>query len=109
MKRVLITGMSGTGKSTLVGALRSRGFKAVDTDDGWCEPTPDGRQLWREDAIRDLLATEDRTTNAYGRSPEEFQRFLADVEQVEPLLRRAADHVVDTTVSPAGVVAAVLD
>ena len=50
-----------------------------------------------------------RTTNAYGRSPEEFQRFLADVEQVEPLLRRAADHVVDTTVSPAGVVAAVLD
>src|SRR5262249_33645155 len=51
--------MSGTGKSSVVQALAARGYKAVDTDDGWCEPSPDGRQRWREDAIEQLLATED--------------------------------------------------
>ena len=44
VKRVLLTGMSGTGKSSVIRALSARGFKAVDTDDGWCEPLPDGRQ-----------------------------------------------------------------
>jgi hypothetical protein len=33
--------------------------KAVDTDDGWCEQLPGGRQRWREDAIARLLDTED--------------------------------------------------
>jgi dephospho-CoA kinase len=51
--------MSGTGKSSVIGALAARGYKAVDTDDGWCEPLPDGRQRWREDAIEQLLAIED--------------------------------------------------
>lgn len=59
MKRVLITGMSGTGKSSLVAELAALGYKAIDTDAGWCEPQPDGRQRWREDAIQALLATED--------------------------------------------------
>ena len=59
MKRVLLTGMSGTGKSSVVRELVARGYKAVDTDDGWCELQPDGRQRWREDAVRELLATED--------------------------------------------------
>jgi shikimate kinase len=59
MKRVLLTGMSGTGKSSVVRELVARGYKAVDTDDGWSELQPDGRQLWREDAIQALLAAED--------------------------------------------------
>jgi dephospho-CoA kinase len=59
VKRVLLTGMSGTGKSSVIEALAARGYKAVDTDDGWCEPMPDGRQRWREDAIEQLLNTAD--------------------------------------------------
>jgi dephospho-CoA kinase len=59
VKRVLLTGMSGTGKSSVIHALAARGYKAVDADDGWCESLPDGRQRWREDAIDQLLATED--------------------------------------------------
>jgi dephospho-CoA kinase len=59
VKRVLLTGMSGTGKSSVIDALAARGYKAVDTADGWCEPAPDGRQRWREDAIDELLSTED--------------------------------------------------
>jgi dephospho-CoA kinase len=59
VKRVLLTGMSGTGKSSLIHALAARGYKAVDADDGWCEPLPDGRQWWREDAIGQLLDIED--------------------------------------------------
>lgn len=59
MMRVLLTGMSGTGKSAVVHALAARGYKAIDADDGWCQQLPDGRQSWREDAIEALLATED--------------------------------------------------
>lgn len=59
VKRVLLTGMSGTRKSSVIDELAALGYKAVDTDDGWCEPLPDGRQRWREDAIAALLGTED--------------------------------------------------
>jgi dephospho-CoA kinase len=51
--------MSGVGKSSVVGELVARGYKAVDTDDGWTEALPDGRQRWREDAVQELLRTED--------------------------------------------------
>ena len=39
MARVLVTGMSGTGKSTVLEELRRRGLRTVDTDDdGWVLP-----------------------------------------------------------------------
>ncbi len=38
MRRVLVTGMSGTGKSTALRKLAKRGFQVVETDDApWSE------------------------------------------------------------------------
>jgi dephospho-CoA kinase len=54
--RVLLTGMSGTGKSTLVRELRARGYAAHDADEGFSEPREDGRWGWRIDLVADLLA-----------------------------------------------------
>lgn len=83
VKRVLVTGMSGTGKSSVVRELAARGFKAVDTDDGWSEPLPDGRQRWREDAIQALLATEDTDV-----------LFVAGCEENQVQLHAQFDHIV---------------
>lgn len=69
MKRVLLTGMSGTGKSSVVRALVARGHKAVDTDDGYVEELPDNRQRWREDAVEELLDTEDTVLRLVDASP----------------------------------------
>lgn len=154
MKRILVTGISGTGKSTLIGALTARGYKAVDADSDefseWAavESTRDSGNLgppvdadgdrdwvWREDRIQELLSTEDadvlflagcavnmgtflpqfdhvvllsapaeiiaerlgtRTTNPYGKHPDEVARVLGQIATVEPLLRRAAELEIDT-------------
>jgi shikimate kinase len=145
MKRILLTGMSGTGKSTVIRALAERGYKAVDTDsDEWsvwaddtinAEAGPDW--IWREDRIQQLLSTEDadvlfvsgcktnqrtfypqfdhivllsasaeliierlltRTTNPYGKHPDELAQVLHYLQTVEPSLRRGATLEVDTSV-----------
>jgi hypothetical protein len=62
MPKVLVTGMSGTGKSAALQALGARGHRVVDTDsDQWSHwvTSPDGSPdwIWREDAIAALLAT----------------------------------------------------
>ena len=65
MPVVLVTGMSGTGKSTALAELARRGHRVVDTDyGGFSEevPSSDGRereQLWREDRIDALLDEHD--------------------------------------------------
>jgi dephospho-CoA kinase len=151
VKRILVTGMSGTGKSSVVAELSARGYKAVDADSAeyseWVEVSGDTSALgspewgardwmWREDRIQALLSTEDadvlfvsgcaanmgkflpqfdhvvllsapaqiiverlatRTTNAYGKRPEEVERTLELIETIEPRLRRVADHEIDAS------------
>jgi len=97
VKRVLLTGMSATGKSSLVRELVARGYKAVDTDDGWCEPLPDGRQQWRETAIDELLDTEDADVlfvagceeNQVGFHPR-FDQIILLSAPIETVLERLA-------------------
>ena len=59
MKRIYITGMSGTGKSSVIEKLKARGFTAIDTDyDDWCELSIlEGGPEWilREDRLHELL------------------------------------------------------
>jgi shikimate kinase len=63
VQRVLVTGMSGTGKSTVIAELAARGYKAIDTDADdwhtWVTVTGEPDRVWREDRMRDLLSTED--------------------------------------------------
>jgi shikimate kinase len=57
VKRVLITGMSGTGKSSLLDELAARGYRTADTDYGDYYETVNGERLWREDRINALLSS----------------------------------------------------
>jgi dephospho-CoA kinase len=74
VKRILVTGMSGTGKSSVIRELAGRGYKALDADSPeyseWVEVTGDTDALgspewgakdwvWREDRVQALLSTED--------------------------------------------------
>src|SRR5688500_9165009 len=72
MKLILLTGLSGPGKSTVIDELAARGCKAVDLDnDGYSElvsytPTsaidipvePTRDWVWREDRVQELLLTD---------------------------------------------------
>jgi broad-specificity NMP kinase len=64
MRKILLTGMSGTGKSSALVELEKRGFEVVDTDRGgwslWSD-SEDG-YVWREDRIAELLARESERT-----------------------------------------------
>jgi adenylate kinase family enzyme len=55
MAIVLVTGMSGTGKSSALAELARRGHRVVDTDyDGWTDEAGPER-VWREGRIAALL------------------------------------------------------
>ena len=62
---VLVTGMSGTGKSAALAELALRGHQVVDTDYGAyseqvpCSDAGESQQLWREDRIKALLDAHD--------------------------------------------------
>jgi shikimate kinase len=98
MRRVLITGMSGSGKSSVIEALSNLGFKAIDTDwnpDWEMRPVPGGPDadgpgwVWREDRISQLLATEDADVLFVSACVPNQARFYARF-----------DHIVLLTASP---------
>lgn len=79
MARVLITGMSGGGKSTLLEAVADRGYPTVDTDyGGW--GLADAQ--WDELRMSSLLAEQEADIIRY-------------VSEVEPLIRVSATLELD--------------
>jgi dephospho-CoA kinase len=109
MKRILITGMSGTGKSTLIGALVERGYKAVDADcdefSQWVTVSDDNDTagspveanrdwVWREDRIQALLDTEDTDVLFMSGCASNMGKFLSRFAQVV-LLSAPADVIVE--------------
>jgi shikimate kinase len=64
VRKVLVTGMSGTGKSTALDELSQRGFRVVDTDEpGWTvwDDQDDG-YVWQADRIAELLSIDEGPT-----------------------------------------------
>lgn len=147
MKRVLLTGMSGTGKSTVIRELIARGYRAIDADDGWSEYGTEGDWVWREARIQRLLSIDlgdvlflsgcatnqgkfypqfdhvillsapaaviverlaTRTTNSYGKQPDELAQVLGYLQTVEPQLRKTAGHEVDASAPLEQVVESIL-
>lgn len=101
MRRVLVTGMSGTGKSSALAALGAAGFHVVDTDEpGWTEwsDSEDG-YVWQEERIGDLLSREEGPTlyvsGTVSNQRNFYDRFDAIVllsAPAEVLLRRLEDR-----------------
>jgi dephospho-CoA kinase len=111
MKRVLVTGMSGTGKSTIIQELQRRGYKAIDTDwdSEWEEPpaTPsDGPGwLWREAQIGKLLDAEDADVLFVGACVENQARFYQRFDHIVLLsasTRLTRERLARRTTNPYG-------
>ena len=98
---IFITGMSGTGKSSVIVALREKGYRAVDTDtDDWCEWVRDeGGEpdwVWREDAVSNLLETHHTSEPLFlcgcktnqGKFYDRFDRIVLLHAPTEVLLKR---------------------
>ncbi len=108
MKRILLTGMSGVGKSTVTTALAARGFKAVDADcdefSMWVEtgdaadpfgpPVEMGRDwVWREDRMQDLLSDENAGVLFVSGCAANMGKFLPQFDHI--VLLSAAPAVIE--------------
>jgi dephospho-CoA kinase len=94
MAKVLVTGMSGTGKSACLEILTSRGYHCVDTDsDEWSVwiTLPDGSSDWicNEDAMDSLLEAHERS-----------QLFVAGCKTNQGKFYARFDHVVLLSAPP---------
>jgi dephospho-CoA kinase len=91
--RILVTGMSGTGKSSALAELERRGHYVVDTDyGGWGDGV-----LWDEERMAALLAEADRrtlfvsgTVENQGRFYDRFDAVVLLSAPVDVLLERLA-------------------
>jgi shikimate kinase len=103
MSRVLLTGMSGAGKSTVLAELARRGHRVVDTDHGgWTVESPDPEgpgvdRQWREDLVETLLAVPvggalfvSGTVSNQGRFYPRFDAIVLLTAPLEVLLARVA-------------------
>ncbi|HET8557259.1 MAG TPA: AAA family ATPase [Gaiellaceae bacterium] len=95
MRRILVTGMSGTGKSSALAELAERGFRTVDTDEpGWTVEDAEGGRWWDESRIEQLLAEEgptlyvSGTVSNQGRFYDRFDAVVLLSAPAEVLLRR---------------------
>jgi RNase adaptor protein for sRNA GlmZ degradation len=92
MTAVLVTGMSGAGKSSALARLAARGHDTVDSDtDEWSEWTADRTDwIWRADAITALLT-----------APRDRPLFVAGCKTNQGRFYPLFDHVVLLTAAPA--------
>jgi shikimate kinase len=93
-KRVLVTGMSGTGKSAVTRELVARGHRAVDLDtpewSEWVDVAPtdtltpaEGKDwVWREDRVRTLLLEQDQAPLFVSGCAENMKRLLPLIDVV---------------------------
>jgi dephospho-CoA kinase len=96
VRAVLVTGMSGTGKSSALAELRLRGFDTVDTDEPrWTEwsDEEDG-YVWREDRIAELLARDRETPLVVSGTVSNQGRFYSEFDAVV-LLSAPAEVLLD--------------
>jgi shikimate kinase len=97
MARVLVTGMSGAGKSTVLNELRRRGHLAIDTDEpGWVLPD----LTWDEPRMGQLLARHSDvfvsgTVENQGRFYDRFEHVVLLSAPVEVLLERVRTRTVN--------------
>lgn len=83
MKRILLTGMSGTGKSTVISELAAYGYRAVDLDQpGWSEHAPDGDWVWCEKRIQALLSREDGDVLFVSGCAENQVKFYPQLDEI---------------------------
>jgi shikimate kinase len=114
MKRVLITGMSGTGKSAVVQELAARGYQAHDLDtpewSEWIDADPSdvltpsqGKDwVWREDRVRALLSAPGDGKLFVSGCAENMRQFFALIDVVILLSAPVATLMERLAARPAG-------
>jgi shikimate kinase len=83
MKRILLTGMSGTGKSSVIAVLRQRGFQGIDMDEpGWSTHDAAGNQQWDEARLQAALDTAGDATLFISGCAESQVRFYPQLTDI---------------------------
>jgi dephospho-CoA kinase len=99
MKRILITGMPATGKSSVIAGLAARGYRAIDLDDdGRSFVAPDGEWVWDEQRVTGLLDSESEEALILGGCAPNQGRFYPRFDAIV-LLSAPSDVIVERLTS----------